>query len=106
MVLVNGGYLHCTDIKEILVNFSVKATKKEKLAKVISKIQVSDPGPSWPSCLKILWEKDKLLEMRNFSFSHSVFYLFEELVTFSSNLEIVVCNLFQFGRVKKLSFGK
>ena len=33
MVLVNGGYLHCTD-KEILVNSS----------------QVSDPGQSWPSC--------------------------------------------------------
>ena len=48
MVLVNGGYLHCTD-KEILVNSSLKATKK-KLARVISKIQVSDPGPSWPSC--------------------------------------------------------
>ena len=24
--------------------------KKKKLAMVISKIQVSDPGPSWPSC--------------------------------------------------------
>ena len=35
--------------KEILVNFSLKATKK-KLARAISKTQVSDPGPSWPSC--------------------------------------------------------
>ena len=35
--------------KEILVNSSLKATKS-KLARVISKIQVSDPGPSWPSC--------------------------------------------------------
>ena len=34
--------------KEILVNSSPKATKK--MARVISKIQVSDPGPSWPSC--------------------------------------------------------
>ena len=27
-----------------------KKKKKKKLAKVISKIQVSYPGPSWPSC--------------------------------------------------------
>ena len=33
MALVNGGYLHYTDIFMVL-----------------SKIQVSDPGPSWPSC--------------------------------------------------------
>ena len=51
MVLVNGGYLHCTD-KEILVNSSLKGKKKkEKMARLISKTQVSDPGPSWPSCL-------------------------------------------------------
>ena len=49
MALAKGGYLHCTNI-EILVNSSLKATKKN-LAMVISKIQVSDPGPSWPSCL-------------------------------------------------------
>ena len=41
MVLVSGGYLHCTD-KEILVNPSLKETKK--MARVISKPQVSDPG--------------------------------------------------------------
>ena len=35
--------------KEILVNSSLKTTKK-KLARAISKNQVSDPGPSWPSC--------------------------------------------------------
>ena len=28
------------------------------------------------SLLKTLWEKEKLLETRNFSFSHSVFYPF------------------------------
>ena len=47
MVLVNGGYFYCTD-KEILVNSSLKGAKK--MARVISKTQVSDPGPSWPSC--------------------------------------------------------
>ena len=29
--------------------------------------------------MKTLWEKEKLLETSNFSFSHSVFYLFGEL---------------------------
>ena len=46
MALVIGGYLNCKD-KEILVNSSLKATKKKKLSMVLSKIQVSDPGPSW-----------------------------------------------------------
>ena len=36
--------------KEILVNSFLKVTKK-KQAREISNIQVSDPGPSWPSCL-------------------------------------------------------
>ena len=36
--------------KEILVNSSLKATKKKKLARAISINQVSDLGPSWPSC--------------------------------------------------------
>ena len=50
MVLVNGGFLHCTD-KEILVNSSLKINKKKKKkARAISKNQLSDPGPSWPSC--------------------------------------------------------
>ena len=31
------------------------------------------------SLLKTQWEKEKLLETSNFSFSHSVFYLFGEL---------------------------
>ena len=42
----------------------------------------------------------------NFSFSHSVFYLFEELSAVSNKIEIIVCSLFQFGRVLNLSFGK
>ena len=41
--------------KETLVNSSLKATKnKKKMARVILKIQVSHPGPSWPSCFTIL----------------------------------------------------
>ena len=42
----------------------------------------------------------------NFSFSHSVFYSFRELFIIFMKLEIVICKLFQFGRVQNLSFGK
>ena len=41
----------CTVHNKILVNFSLKA--KKKLPMVLSKIQVSNPGPSWPSCLLV-----------------------------------------------------
>ena len=51
------------------------------------------------SYLKTLWENEKLLVMSNFSFSHSVFYPFEELSTIFIKLKIVVCRLFEFGRV-------
>ena len=43
------------------------------------------------SLLKTLWEKEKLLIMSNFSFSHSVFYLLEELSAIFIKVEIVVC---------------
>ena len=39
-------------------------------------------------------EKEKLLVTSNFSFSHSVFYLFGELSAIFNKLEIVVCKLF------------
>ena len=58
------------------------------------------------SLLKTLREKEKLLVTSNFSFSHSVFYLFGELSAIFNELEIVACKLFQFGRVQNLSFGK
>ena len=51
------------------------------------------------SLLKTLWEKEKLLVTSNFSFSHSVFYPFGELSTIFIKFEIVICKLFQFGRV-------
>ena len=56
--------------------------------------------------LKTLYGKEKLLITSNFSFSHSVFYLFVELCAIYIKFEIVVCKLFQFGRVQNLSFGK
>ena len=49
--------------------------------------------------LKTLWEKDKLFDTSYFSFFHSVFYLFGELSAIFIKFEIVVCKLFQFGRV-------
>ena len=68
--------------------------------------QVSDIGPSWSSCLKTLWEKEKLLVMSNCSFSHSIFYPFRELSGNFIKLKIVVYKLVQFGRVQDLSFRK
>ena len=58
------------------------------------------------SLLKTLWEKEKLHVTSNFSFSHSVFYPFGELSAISIEFKIVVCKLFQIGRVSNLSFGK
>ena len=48
------------------------------------------------SILKTLWEKEKLLVMSNFSFTHSVFYLFRELSAIFIKFKNVVCRLFQF----------
>ena len=48
------------------------------------------------SLLKTLSEKEKLLVTSNFSFSHSIFYLFEKLSAIFIKFEIVVCKLFQF----------
>ena len=70
-------------------------------------IQALNPFPNKPwflrvrstSLLKTQWEKEKLLVMSNFSFSHSVFYLFGDLSAIFIKFEIVVCKLFQFGRV-------
>ena len=49
--------------------------------------------------LKTLWGKEKLLVTSNFSFSHSVFYPIRELSAIYIKFKIVVCLLFQFGRV-------
>ena len=51
------------------------------------------------SPLKTMWEKDKLLVTSNLSLSHSVFYRSEEFSDIFIKFEIVICKLFQFGRV-------
>ena len=63
------------------------------------------PNKPWSLCvcftsfLKTLWEKEKLLDTNNFSFSHSVFYPFWELSAIFIKFGIIVCKHFQFGRV-------
>ena len=57
------------------------------------------------SLWKTLWEKEKLLATSNF-FSHSVFYAFGKLSAIITIFKVVVCKLFQCGRVSNLSFGK
>ena len=47
------------------------------------------------SLLKTLWEKEKLLLMSSFSFSHSVFYQSWKLSAIFIKFEILVCNPFQ-----------
>ena len=44
--------------------------------------------------LETLWEKEKLLVLSNFSYSHSVFYPLRELSAIFNKFEIVVCKLF------------
>ena len=51
------------------------------------------------SLLKTLREKEELLVTSNFSFSHSVFYPFEEHSANFIKFENIVCKLFQFERV-------
>ena len=58
------------------------------------------------SLLKTLWEKEKLLVAKIFSFFRSVFYPFQAFSVIFLEFKTVVCKLFQFGRVWNLSFGK
>ena len=103
---LNDGHKHfilsCNIFKHVLL--------------LVGKLQIwwLNPFPNKPwflrvritSLLKTLWEKEKLLVTSNFSFSHSVFYLFGELPAIFIKFEIDVCKLFQFERVQNLSFGK
>ena len=61
------------------------------------------------SLLKTLWEKEKLLLMSNFSFSHSVFCPFDEQSAIFIKFEFVVstsANSFNLDQSKILLFGK
>ena len=112
--------------KEILVNSSLKATKKI-LARAISKNQVGDPGPSWPACyvitlsqtipafyvsaLQVLWkhcgEKKKLLVTSNFFFFPTVFSIhLENFLPFSSTLKLSSANAVDLKESKVCCLGK
>ena len=73
---------------------------------------VFNPFPNKPwflhvcssSLLKTLWENEKLLITSNFSFSPLCAY--KELSAIFIPFKIVICKLFEFGRVENLSFGK
>ena len=71
------------------------------------------PNKPWFLCvcstslLKTLWEKEQLLIMSNFSFSHSVFHLgLENTLPFSSNLKLSTANSFSLEGSKICRFGK
>ena len=85
-----------------------------KMFPILTQHSLCSPFPNKPwflrvystSLLKTLQKKEKLLITSNFSSSHGVFYLFGELSVIFINLEIVVCQHFQFGRVLNWSFWK
>ena len=58
------------------------------------------PNNTWFLCvcstslLKTLWEKEKLLVTSNFSFSHSVFYMFGEFFAIMIKIETVIWKSF------------
>ena len=54
------------------------------------------------SVSKALWEKEKLLVTSNFSFTHSVFYPFEELSTIFIKTEFVVYKFFHSMEASKI----
>ena len=70
------------------------------------------PNKHWflPLCntslLKTQWEKEKLLVTSNFSFSHSVFYLFGELSAIFIKFELSPANSFGLEESKIYRLGK
>ena len=106
---------HCTIVKDYVVMLEILASvyisnyifKVPHFLSFVQKLCLN-PFPNKPWFLRVcstlfflkkLWEKEKLLVTSNFSFSNSVFYPFGELSAIFIKFEIVVCKLFQFGRV-------
>ena len=81
--------------------FEVNKTPRIKICLILTLSQ-TNPG-FHVSAVQGFWKhyvkKEKLLVVRNFSFSHCVFNLLRELSAISIKFEIVICKLFQFGRV-------
>ena len=101
MELLNLGKK--TDLLNLAKHYKLSEKKSSMRKHEIN----SFPNKPWSlhvcstSLLKTLREKEKLLVTSNFSFSHSVFYRFGELCVIFIKFEIVVCQLFQFGKVQK-----
>ena len=100
-------FLPFGELSAIFIKFKIVVCKlfQRSLKFVIWERVIPFPNKPWfirvcnTTLLKPLWEKDKLLVTSNLSFSHSVFNLFGELSAIFINFKIVVCKLFQFGRV-------
>ena len=103
------SFFYVTFILSSAKGFNLYQSKILSFSKEVESIKFcllnSFPNKPWflrvcsTNLLKTLWEKEKLLVTSNFSFSHNVFYLFGALSTILIKFEIVVCILFQFGRV-------
>ena len=87
-------------MKAYLINMHLLVPRSRSAAKVKVKYKgYISQKMAVLSPLKTLWEKEKLLITSDFAFFHSIFYLFGELFAGFIKFEIVVCKLFQFGRV-------
>ena len=80
----DGVLKHCNNEneKQAIVHFHCMAHVLLGFHRYVTEDRNPFPNKPWflrvcnTSLLKTLWEKEKLLVMSNFSFSHSVFYLF------------------------------
>ena len=105
----NAGYQYFLHFPTMFLKdlFLLVIKTKDRLVKGEVRQFRFNPFPNKPwflrvcstSLLKTLLEKEKLLVMGNFSFSHSVFNPFEELSSIFIKFEIVVCKVFEFGSV-------
>ena len=78
------GLLSLYGHEEILVNSSSLNCKK-KLALVLSKIQVSDLGPSWPSCFSVIKSQDLMAKGKAFSKQQSFKFAETEIICSQQN---------------------
>ena len=90
------------DCKNLYIVFEPCSGKRELSDSCLTLSQTS-PGflrVCSTSLLKTLSEKEKLLVMSNFSFSHGVFYPFGELSAIFIKFKFVACKRFQFGSLR------
>ena len=97
MTLVVFFFLNNDDAMEFGNTSTISCTPPE--LKLLTLSETNPLRVCSTSLFKTLWEKKKLLVTSNFSFSHSVFYPFVELFAIFVLLKIVICKLFQFGKV-------